>query len=103
MSDHISTPFMHPVLSFILIIGSLVASHAKIVFKTASNETASVTSVDGLIWTDVTPVEMLPVIQATADREIFDFCDLNRFVMPTSRRGHCFRIAIFGQADFVSQ
>ena len=83
MLDHISAQFVHPILVYVLLIGSLVPSHAKLVFKTASNETASVASVDGLIWTDVTPVEMLPVIQATADREVFDFCDINRFVVPS--------------------
>ena len=47
--------------------GSFVPSHAKMVFKTVSNETISVASVNGLIWTDVTPEEMLLVIHVAND------------------------------------
>ena len=88
MLDRLSTSSMHLLLVQILLVGCLVPSHAEMVFKTASNETVSVTSADGLIWTDVTPVKMLPVIDVTADKALFDFCDSNWCVR------HAFRWAV---------
>ena len=67
------------ILQLVFVSWCFSSSHAALVFTThTSNETLSIPAVDGLLWTDVVPVDMLPVIDVTDDATVFDFCDGSR-------------------------
>ena len=63
----------------LLVCGCSTVVYGSLVFTKHNQKQEEIPAVDGLPWTNVTPVEMLPLIYITQDVSTFDFCDVERY------------------------